>query len=113
MRRDKLDRAGKKIKWVTPKWFFKRCTECDDDVKNEQMWTFQKYYSAGMHSCSMRIYTCFKCCPTLADCIEAHPSVFKDVDVTPLREEYDAMRQHNIDGKKPPFDTDPQNRQSI
>ena len=113
MRRNARDRDIKRIKWVTPKWFFKRCTKCDDDVKDERMWTFRKHYSVGIHGFSMRVYTCFKCAHTLVDCMKLHPSVFKDVDVTPLRKETAEMEQHNLDGKKPPFDTDPQNRQSI
>ena len=86
MRRDSLDRAMHSIKQCTPKWFFKQCWQCKDDVKGEVMWRFRKYYSASLYGCSMRVWTCLKCAPTMADLIEAYPSEFKNVDVTPLRE---------------------------
>ena len=95
MRRDKLDRAMQSIKQVTPHWYFRRCWQCTDDVKGERMWRFKKYYSAGIHGCSMCVYTCLKCAPTMADLIEAYPSEFKNVDVTPLREEDERLEAYN------------------
>ena len=112
MRRDALQRAIKRIGQYRSKWFFKRCYSCDDDIKDEILWKF-RHYMHGPTPVSYMVYTCMECAPNIADLIELKKHSFGKVDVTPLRKEMAEMEQHNKDGKKPPFDTDPQNRQSI
>ena len=102
MRRSALDRILKRVKQVTPKWFFRRCNNCNEDVKHETIWKV-RYHSPGPNSVSWSVYTCKKCAPTIVDFIDQNDGCFEKVDLEPLRKEIAEMEQHNADGKKPPF----------
>lgn len=102
MRRSALDRVLKKVKQVTPKWFYKRCNQCNEDIKHETIWKL-RYTSSGLHTITYSVYTCKKCAPTIIDFIEQNEKYFESVDLEPLRKKYESMRKHNADGHKPPF----------
>lgn len=102
MRRSALDRTLKKVKQVTPKWFFKRCNQCNEDVKGETIWKL-RYTTSGLHVMTYPVYTCKKCAPTIIDFIEKNDRFFEKMDLEPLRKEIAEMEAHNADGKKPPF----------
>jgi hypothetical protein len=63
MRRDRLDRAIKRVHWKVPKYFFKRCNQCDDDVKGEMMWWHRVSDMYG----SWKVWTCRRCAPLMSD----------------------------------------------
>jgi hypothetical protein len=97
MRRDKLERIIKLIRWKKPKWFYKRCSQCSDDVKDENMWYFKQYYSgyAGYPSLCSKTWVCMECAPRMSDVILLNSKYFGDhygdVDLAPLVDEEEEM----------------------
>jgi hypothetical protein len=93
MRRDKLDRVTKSIHWKIPKWFYRRCSVCADDVKGEVMWYYKRYVSGhfGYPSLCYKQWTCRECAPHRSDVIKAHSKYFDDhygeLDLSPLVDE--------------------------
>ena len=80
MRRDKLERTVARVHWTTPR-FFKRCRECKDDVKGEQMW-WMRVDSGG---CAFKQWACFKCCPRMFDFLKANSChLAYGLDLSPL-----------------------------
>lgn len=98
MRRDKLDRVIKAINYKTPKWRYRRCDQCADDVKGEQMWWFKRYARStfGYPTLCYKTWTCFKCAPKMSDLIVAHRAYFADhygeIDLTSILDEEEEMR---------------------
>lgn len=95
MRRDALDRAIKAIHWKVPKWFFKRCDQCGDDVKGEQMWWVRRCYSV-MNQLYSKVWTCRRCCPLMSDYFKAHAAYYDReygvLDLTCIIEEERQLR---------------------
>lgn len=96
MRRDKLDRAIKTVHWKTPRWFFRRCDQCGDDVKGETMWWYRRYvHSPGYPSTSFRAWTCRKCCPLMSDFFKAHAE-YGALDLSPIEKEEEEMKKNKM-----------------
>jgi hypothetical protein len=87
MRRDKTDRAIKSVHWKIPKYLWKRCDHCKDDVKGEQMWWFKQYYNFPYNHMCMKMWTCRRCAPLMSDLFKLHAKYFIDVDLTCIEEE--------------------------
>ena len=86
MREDNLDRALKRIKEKTPKFFYQYCVECKHRIKKEPMWRI-KYGE-------LAIWMCKRCAPTLLDLVRNRPKTFSDVDFSPLYDD-DARVKRN------------------
>jgi hypothetical protein len=97
MRRDALDRAVKEIHWKTPKYFYARCNQCEDDVKGEMMWWFKTYGFRG----SYKRWTCRRCAPRMSDLFRLNPEFFKGVDYSILVEEENQLTEYNRQGSTP------------
>ncbi len=86
MRRDAVDRAVQSVHWTTPRFFFRRCSICHDDVKKEQMWWFEGVGSR-IYTGWYRTWTCRRCAPMMSDLFKAHPGVFVELDISCIEEE--------------------------
>jgi hypothetical protein len=100
MRRDALDRAIKAVHWKVPKYRFRRCNTCNDDVKGEQMWWLKKNTCAGLYPLMgpthYKSWTCRRCAPLMSDLFRLEKVWFTDtfgeLDITCIIEEEQQSR---------------------
>jgi hypothetical protein len=99
MRRDALDRAIKAVHWKVPKYLFKRCHTCNDDVKGEQMWWVRKQSGGGIcPPVTWKSWTCRRCAPLMSDLFKAEAVWFDKnfgiLDLTCIEEEERQLGLH-------------------